>query len=26
MIMWDENGEALVQDRRGEWVPLYNEE
>ncbi len=26
MIMWDENGEALVQDRRGEWVPLYKEE
>ncbi|MDQ6662750.1 MAG: response regulator transcription factor [Chloroflexota bacterium] len=26
MIIWDENGEALVQDRRGEWVPLYKEE
>lgn len=26
MIMWDENGVALVQDRRGEWVPLYQEE
>jgi len=26
MIMWDEDGEALVQDRRGEWVPLYKEE
>jgi len=24
--MWDENGVALVQDRRGEWVPLYKEE
>jgi DNA-binding NarL/FixJ family response regulator len=23
MIIWDENGVALVQDRRGEWVPLY---
>ncbi len=26
MIIWDENGEALVQDRRGDWVPLYKEE
>ncbi len=26
MIMWDEYGMALVQDRRGEWVPLYHEE
>jgi DNA-binding NarL/FixJ family response regulator len=26
MIIWDENGMALVQDRRGEWVPLYKEE
>ena len=26
MIIWDENGEALVQDRRGEWIPLYTEE
>src|SRR5438477_6147045 len=26
MIMWDEDGAALVQDRRGEWVPLYKEE
>ncbi|HET8841071.1 MAG TPA: response regulator transcription factor [Ktedonobacteraceae bacterium] len=26
MIMWDEDGVALVQDRRGEWVPLYKEE
>lgn len=26
MIMWDENGVALVQDRRGEWVTLYKEE
>ena len=25
MIIWDENGVALVQDRRGEWVPLYLE-
>jgi DNA-binding NarL/FixJ family response regulator len=23
MIMWDEDGVALVQDRRGEWVPFY---
>src|SRR5258708_3420771 len=23
MIIWDEYGVALVQDRRGEWVPLY---
>jgi DNA-binding NarL/FixJ family response regulator len=23
MVIWDENGVALVQDRRGEWVPLY---
>ena len=26
MIIWDENGAALVQDRRGDWVPLYKEE
>ena len=26
MLIWDENGTALVQDRRGEWVPLYKEE
>lgn len=26
MIIWDEDGVALVQDRRGEWVPLYLEE
>ncbi len=26
MIIWDENGRALVQDRRSEWVPLYKEE
>ena len=26
MIIWDENGSALVQDRRGEWVPLYKDE
>jgi len=25
MVIWNENGVALVQDRRGEWVPLYNE-
>ena len=25
MIIWDENGVALVQDRRGDWVPLYIE-
>jgi DNA-binding NarL/FixJ family response regulator len=25
MIMWDEDGIALVQDRRGDWVPLYLE-
>jgi len=25
MIIWDENGVALVQDRRGEWTPLYLE-
>jgi DNA-binding NarL/FixJ family response regulator len=25
MIIWDEAGIALVQDRRGEWIPLYNE-
>ncbi|GAC1367229.1 MAG: hypothetical protein NVSMB38_46160 [Ktedonobacteraceae bacterium] len=26
MIIWNEDGAALVQDRRGEWVPLYKEE
>jgi hypothetical protein len=25
MIIWDEDGIALIQDRRGEWVPLYLE-
>src|SRR6266513_1188386 len=25
MIIWDENGVALVQDRRGDWTPLYLE-
>lgn len=25
MIIWDEDGVALVQGRRGEWVPLYKE-
>jgi DNA-binding NarL/FixJ family response regulator len=25
MIIWGEDGVALVQDRRGEWVPLYKE-
>jgi DNA-binding NarL/FixJ family response regulator len=25
MIIWDEEGVALVQDRRGDWVPLYLE-
>lgn len=23
MLIWDEEGNALSQDRRGEWVPLY---
>jgi DNA-binding NarL/FixJ family response regulator len=26
MIVWDEHGVALVQDRRGAWVPLYSED
>ncbi len=26
MVIWDEAGVALVQDRRGEWIPLYKEE
>lgn len=26
MMIWDEEGVALVQDRRGEWVQLYKEE
>jgi DNA-binding NarL/FixJ family response regulator len=26
IIMWDEDGAALVQDRKGEWIPLYKEE
>ena len=26
MIIWDEDGQARVQDRRGAWVPLYHEE
>jgi DNA-binding NarL/FixJ family response regulator len=25
MIIWDEDGVALVQDRRGDWIPLYLE-
>src|SRR6266571_3830577 len=25
IVIWDENGVALVQDRRGEWVPLYKD-
>jgi hypothetical protein len=25
MIIWNEDGVALVQDRRGDWVPLYLE-
>ena len=25
-IIWNEDGAALVQDRRGEWIPLYAEE
>ena len=25
MIMWNEDGQAFVQDRRGEWVPLYKD-
>jgi len=25
MIIWDEDGVALVQDRRGDWVPFYLE-
>ena len=25
MIMWNEDGIALVQDRRGDWVPFYLE-
>ena len=25
MIIWDEDGVALVQDRKGNWVPLYLE-
>jgi DNA-binding NarL/FixJ family response regulator len=25
MIIWDEDGVALVQSRRGDWVPLYLE-
>src|SRR5215469_16966481 len=25
MIIWDEDGVALIQDRRGDWVPLYLE-
>jgi DNA-binding NarL/FixJ family response regulator len=25
MIIWDEDGVALVQDRRGDWTPLYLE-
>ncbi|HTI14852.1 MAG TPA: response regulator transcription factor [Dictyobacter sp.] len=26
MVIWNENGLALGQDRRGEWTPLYKEE
>ncbi len=26
LLIWDEDGSALMQDRRGEWVPLYKEE
>ena len=26
MLIWDEEGNALVQDRRGEWVPLYKKD
>src|SRR5437588_9159636 len=26
ILIWDEEGNALVQDRRGEWVPLYKKE
>src|SRR6478672_3245771 len=26
LVLWDEDGVALVQDRRGAWVPLYREE
>jgi hypothetical protein len=26
MIIWNEDGAALVQDRRGEWIPLYKED
>jgi DNA-binding NarL/FixJ family response regulator len=25
MIIWNENGAAFVQDRRGDWVPFYKE-
>ena len=25
MIIWDEDGVALIQDRRGDWSPLYLE-
>jgi hypothetical protein len=25
MIIWNADGMALVQDRRGEWIPLYKE-
>lgn len=26
MIIWDEQGVAYVQNRRGEWVPFYASE
>lgn len=26
MLIWDEEGNALTQDRRGEWVPLYKKD
>ncbi|GCE46506.1 LuxR family two component transcriptional regulator [Thermosporothrix hazakensis] len=26
LMIWDENGAALVQDRRGEWVPFFEDE
>jgi DNA-binding NarL/FixJ family response regulator len=26
MIVWDEDGVSLVQDRKGDWVPLYKKD
>lgn len=26
LLIWDENGIALVQDRKGAWVPIYKED